>query len=95
MIVLLIIFIILSYIIIEWFLNNKAPKESVIATLVKKKTTTSMDANNVIHTSYILIFDTDGNRRKFTVGYLTYKKYKENQKGTLIYKRKRFVDFIV
>lgn len=88
-------FAISAYLIINFILNSLAPEESINATLVKKECTTHMDANNHIHTYYILHFNINGTNSKFNVSYGKYKKYTEGQYGHLIYKRKRFVDFIL
>lgn len=92
---LLIFFLFLGYIIINWILDEKAPEEKTEATLIKKKTSTMIDANQVMHTTYLLIFDIEGTTKKFHTSRKIYKQYEEQQKGILIYKRKRFVDFII
>ena len=51
------------------------------AVLASKKTGTYMDANNVIHTNYILEFDVLGERKKFIVKHNVYKMYFEGQQG--------------
>lgn len=84
---------IILYAIINWILDNRAPEEVVEATLLRKKTSTMMDANNIMHTDYILVFDINGIKKKFIVPRRIYKQYKENQKGLLTYKRNRFVNF--
>lgn len=91
----IIVILIFSYVFINWLLDEKAPKEKVEALLVKKKVCTSMNANNIIHKNYVLIFDVKGSRKKFNVNNRKYKQYKENQEGILVYKRKKFVDFII
>jgi len=45
---------IITYIVCNYILNNAAPEEQTQAVLVSKKTGTYMDANNVVHTNYIL-----------------------------------------
>lgn len=85
---------IITYIICDYILNNAAPEEQIQAVLASKKTGRYMDTNNVVHTNYILEFDVLGERKKFIVKHNVYKMYFEGQQGKLIYKRKKFVDFI-
>lgn len=92
---LIIFFSILLYIIINWILDWQAPLEEVEAVLIQKKKSTSMDANNVMYTHYILVFEFNGVIKKFYVRRNVYKSYIENQIGTLKYKRRKFVDFII
>lgn len=54
-----------------------------------------MDGNGVIHDSYYLYFKYNDTEKKFSVNRSIYNKYKENEKGILIFKRNRFVDFVI
>lgn len=74
--------------------KNLVQMRKLQAVLASKKTGTYMDANNVVHTNYILEFDVLGERKKFIVKHKIYKMYFEGQQGKLVYKRKKFVDFI-
>lgn len=74
--------------------KNLVQMRKLQAVLASKKTGTYMDANNVVHTNYILEFDVLGERKKFIVKHNVYKMYFEGQQGKLVYKRKKFVDFI-
>lgn len=85
---------IITNIMCNYILNNVAPEKQTQAVLASKKTGTYMDANNVIHTNYILEFDVLGERKKFIVKHNVYKMYFEGQQGKLVNKRKKFVDFI-
>lgn len=71
--------------------KNLVQMRKLQAVLASKKTGTYMDANNVVHTNYILEFNVLGERKKFIVKHNVYKMYFE---GQLVYKRKKFVDFI-
>ncbi len=96
MVVIISFFVILFIcVIINWYLNEKAPEEKVKAILIEKKTFTNLDANNVVNVTYYLKFDINGNIKNFNVNRREYKKYKEKEKGMLIFKRKRFVNFII
>lgn len=74
--------------------KNLVQMRKLQAVLASKKTGTYMDANNVVHTNYILEFNVLGERKKFIVKHNVYKMYFEGQQGKLVYKRKKFVDFI-
>lgn len=74
--------------------KNLVQMRKLQAVLASKKTGTYMDANNVVHTNYILEFDVLGERKKLVVKHNVYKMYFEGQQGKLVYKRKKFVDFI-
>ena len=74
--------------------KNLVQMRKLQAVLANKKTGTYMDANNVVHTNYILEFDVLGERKKFIVKHNVYKMYFEGQQGKLVFKRKKFVDFI-
>ena len=91
------IFILLiSIIIINWYLNEKGPEKRVKAVLVKKGPSIDMDVNNYSNnTTYTLRFDVNGEIKKFRVRRKIYKKYSKNQEGILVFKRKKFIDFIV
>lgn len=90
----LVISLIFAYVITNIILDEKAPKETAKATLIKKEQDNHVDANNIINTDYILTFDINGNIKKFSVNYSKYESYIENQQGTLTYKRNKFVDFV-
>lgn len=92
--VFLIIVLFLGIALGNWYLNEKAPEEQVQAVLIKKKKRTSMDANNVMYDDYFLTFEINGATKKFKVRRNIYNQYNENTKGTLTFKRNRFVDFI-
>lgn len=79
----------------NWYLNEKSPEVQVKAILKQKKRISRMDANNVMYDDYYLIFDVNGELKKFKVNYTIYKQYNENEKGTLLFKRKRFVNFVL
>lgn len=86
---------IFAYMTVNWYLNAKAPEERTEAVLIQKKSHTSVNANNVMTTSYTMYFNVNGNTIKFNVDHKTYKQFYEGQKGILVYKRKRFIDFIL
>ncbi|MBQ9700888.1 MAG: DUF2500 domain-containing protein [Lachnospiraceae bacterium] len=90
----IIFFGMLIYIISNWILDSTAPEEQVEAMLIEKRTSAHMDANHAMHTNCILYFDVLGETKKFIVRRSIYKMYVEGQRGTLVFKRKRFVDFI-
>lgn len=90
----LIVSLMFAYVITNIILDEKAPKESANATLIKKEQDSHVDANNIINTDYILTFDINGSLKKFSVNYSKYESYTENQKGVLTYKRNKFVDFV-
>lgn len=87
------IFLIVGFVIRNWYLNEKAPEEQVEAILKRKKKVSSMDANNVMYDDYYLIFETNGESKKFKVHKSIYKQYNENEKGILVFKRNRFMSF--
>lgn len=89
----IILVIILGFAIGNWYLNEKAPEEQVEAILKRKKKVSSMDANNVMYEDYYLIFEVNGESKKFKVHKSIYKQYNENEKGILVFKRNRFVSF--
>lgn len=88
-------FAILIRIVVGWYLNERAPEEQTEALLVKKRTSVSVDANGMPNRYYYLTFSVNGDNIRFSVGRKVFKRYEENMKGTLVFKRKRFVDFIV
>ena len=88
--------LIVATLIINWRLNEKAPEERVEAILIKKSMYIDTNINDYnTNTTYTLKFDVNGKIKKFRVRHSAYKKHNENQKGTLVFKRRRFVDFIV
>lgn len=91
------IFIILvfGYVIINCILDSNSPEEKIWTVLVDKKIEFFFDANNVMCESYVLSFIIQGKKKNFDVSYANYKKHEVNEKGTLVYKRNKFVDFIV
>ena len=91
---LILVFLAFAYVITNKILDERAPEETVDATLIKKKVGSVVDANNMINTEYILFFDIFGKIKKFSVNYSKYESYTENQKGVLTYKRNKFVDFV-
>lgn len=91
----IIVVIILGFAIGNWYLNEKALEEQVEAILKKKKKVTYMDANNVMYDDYYLIFETNGVSKKFKVHKSVYKQYNDNEKGILVFKRNRFLNFIL
>ncbi len=54
-----------------------------------------MDDNNTMYDDYYFIFDVNGELKRFKVNYITYIRFNENEQGTLSFKRKRFVNFIL
>lgn len=95
-IIVLLFFIILGIRIGNWYLNMQAEEKQIEAVLVKKKKISTVSANHhVTSTDYVLIFELEGERKKFIVKRSIYKKYQENDKGLLVFKRNLFVDFII
>ena len=90
----IIVVIILGIGIGNWYLNEKASLVQVEAILKKKKKVSTI-GNSVMYDDYYLIFDVKGELKKFKVNYIIYKQYKENEKGILSFKRKRFVNFVL
>ncbi len=94
-IIFLIVILFLGVFVGNWYLDEKAPEEQVEATLIKKKRVSSMDANNVITDNYFLIFQVNSESKKFKVRKTIYNQYEEHEKGILIFKRNRFVNFVL
>lgn len=92
---LVIALLLFSYVIINNILDSKAPIKKVEAKLIKKGVNNVMDSNNIINTNYELIFKTLTGKKSFSVNYSEYEKFNKNDEGELIFKRNRFVDFIV
>lgn len=86
--------LVFAYIIINFILDSKAPKENIKATLIDKKVESFMDANNVMNERYTLIFDINNKTKKFDVSYSNYKNSEVGSIGTLTYKRNKFVSFL-
>lgn len=83
-----------GYVIANTILDNTASTQKEKATLTKKYIDTMIDANNIMIENYILVFKTGTKVKKFSVRPSQYKKYEKLDKGELIYKRNKFVDFI-
>lgn len=77
------------YVIVNFILDSKAQIQEVDAVLLEKRIDTRINDDN------ILIFKVNDNKKIFAVSYDYYKKYNENDKGRLVFKRNRFVDFKV
>ena len=88
-------FRVFGYIIFNHVLDSKAEVEKKEALLIDKSVETYFDSNNVMMENYILCFDIDGERKNFSVKYSLYQKYEVGDKGILLHKRNRFVDFEV
>lgn len=84
-----------TYVIVNFILDSKAPIQEVDAMLLDKRIDTRINDDNIINDDYILIFRVNDNKKIFAVSYDYYKKYNENDKGILVFKRNRFVDFEV
>lgn len=82
------------YVIFNFCIDEKAPLETAQATLIEKDIESSIDANQIMHQTYVLTFDAEGKTRKFVVNYSVYSKYEENQKGVISFKRNKLVDFV-
>lgn len=96
MIIIIIIFVIFIGITIgNWYLNENAPEEKIEGTLKEKKKVSSINADNVVHDNYYLIFEIKRETKKFKVNHSIYKKYHKDATGILVFKRKRFIDFII
>lgn len=91
----ILVVIIFGFVIVNYVLDAKAPKEKVKAILIKKSTNTFLDSNNVIIDSYIFTFEFDDKIKKFEVNYHIFNEFNENDEGILTYKRNKFVDFEV
>lgn len=97
-IILLIIFGMLGYRLVEGLKNSQASEETVQATLIDKVTSTnhSTDSNgmNSSWTNYALTFELATKERKtFEVKRKDYLKYVVGDRGQLSFQRKRFNDF--
>ena len=97
-IILLIIFGMLGYRLVEGLKNSQASEETVQATLIDKVTSTnhSTDSNgmNSSWTNYTLTFEFATKERKtFEVKRKDYLKYVVGDRGQLSFQRKRFNDF--
>lgn len=86
--------LVFGYIIINIILDNTASTQKEKATLTKKYIDTMIDANNIMTENYILVFKTKTKTKIFSVRPSQYKKYYKLDKGELIYKRNKFVDFV-
>lgn len=84
-----------GYVILNIVLDSKSPKEEVKTKLIDKTAESFMDVNNIINERYTLTFIVNDKTKKFDVSYFIYKKYNINDSGILIYKRNRFVDFVI
>ena len=91
----IIVLILFGYVIINNILDSKAPIEKMEAKLIKKGIDNTIDANNVINVNYVLVFKTPMGKKSFSVKYSEYEKFNQNDEGDLVFKRNRFVDFIV
>lgn len=87
--------IVFLYIIVNFILDSLSKEEEVDAVLIDKNIETKLEENGVVMESYILRFNFLDIVKYFSVSYRVYKKYNINDKGILIYKRNRFVDFKV
>lgn len=92
---LIIVLLLFGYVIINNILDSKVPVKKEEAKLIKKGINNVIDSNNVINTNYGLVFRTSMGKKSFSVDYNKYKQFNQNDKGELIFKRNRFVDFIV
>lgn len=86
--------IVVGYIVINLILDFNSPKKSIETILIDKYIDTFFDANYVVMDRYMLFFKVNGKSKTFEVSYDKYMEYEVNQKGILIYKRNKFVDFI-
>lgn len=84
-----------AYVIVNFILDSKAPIQEVDAVLLEKRIDTRINDDNIINDDYILIFRVNDNKKIFAVSYDYYEKHNENDKGRLVFKRNRFVDFEV
>lgn len=91
---LILVFLAFAYVITNKILDERAPEETVDATLIKKKVGSVVDANNMINTEYILFFDIAGKTKRFAVTYSKYEELQEGKQGKLTYKRNKFVSFL-
>lgn len=91
----IIVLILFGYVIINNILDSKAPIEKIEAKLIKKGIDNTIDANNIINVNYVLVFKTPMSKKSFSVKYSEYEKFNQNDEGELVFKRNRFVDFIV
>ncbi len=95
LIFIIIVVLAFTYVIVNFILDSKAPIQEVDAILLEKRIDTRITDENIINDDYILIFKVNDNKKIFAVSYDYYKKYNENDKGILVFKRNRFVDFEV
>lgn len=91
----IIVLILFGYVIINNILDSKALIEKIEAKLIKKGIDNTIDANNIINVNYALVFKTPMGKKSFSVKYSEYEKFNQNDEGELVFKRNRFVDFIV
>lgn len=82
------------YVIFNFCIDEKAPLETAQATLIRKDIDNSIDANQIMHQTYVLTFEAQGKTRRFVVNYSVYSKYEENQRGVISFKRNKLVDFV-
>jgi hypothetical protein len=82
-----------AFVLINAVLDAAAPITSAQAVLVKKYTVSETDANGFTDKRYRLRFAVEGQTRTFTVSKKEYSLFEENERGTLVYKRHRFVSF--
>ena len=92
---LIIVLLLFGYVIINNILDSKAPIDEIEAKLIRKGISNVMNSNNVINTTYELVFKTPKGQKSFSVDYNKYKSFDQNDEGKLIFKRNRFIDFIV
>lgn len=91
----IIVLILFGYVIINNILDSKAPIEKIEAKLIKKGIDNTIDTNNIINVNYVLVFKIPMGKKSFFVKYSEYEKFNQNDEGELVFKRNRFVDFIV
>lgn len=81
------LFLVFLYLLLNKLKNVQTPVVALNALLIKK--IKGRDEN------YFFLLKIDDEEKKFLVSKEIYDKYKEKQKGKLVFKKTRFIDFIV